>query len=331
MLTKKQIQLKIKEVDSCLLEEYKKIAKGKEKKRDYAKYEQEFMKRIKTVIRNLEPLIYKATINIRIYKGRGQKPKLTIQQKLRIFLVKQLVDKSNRNMAYMLDLFCILMGIDISYKTVERLYSDIELKMALHNLYVLLLEKKSIKEIDACGDATGYSLIVRKHYASIVQKRKDKAKKQNKKKKHFAYQFTLMDIKSKMYVCYGMSLISEKKAFDQAMKMLKEMDISIRSIRLDKYYSFPCYVNQFSGAKVYLIPRKDAKLGHGENWLRVMQSFVYDTMKHLEEYYKRNYSENGFSVDKKLLGWKIRQKREERIDMAGFSNAVWHNLLQLYS
>lgn len=332
MLTNKQLKKKIKEVDDYLLEQYKELAKEKPNERDCAKYEQEYMKRIKTVIKDLEPLIKKATKYLVVYRGKGKTPKLKIQQRLRLFLVKQLIDKSNRNMAYMLDLFCILMNIDISYKTVERLYSDTELKIVLHNLYVLLLKEKKVKDIDCCGDATGYSLTIRKHYASIVQKRKLKAKKQDrKKKKHFAYQFALMDLKSKMYVCYGMSLISEKRAFDQAMKMLKELNISMKSIRLDKYYSFPCYVKQFPKVRVYILPRKDAKLGHGENWLNVMKSFVYDTQNHLEEYYKRNNSENGFGVDKKLFGWGIRQKRADRIDTAGFSKVVWHNLINLHN
>jgi len=67
-------------------------------------------------------------------------------------------------------------GIDISYKTVERLYSDELVMMALHNLHVLLLKKKGIKESDATGDGTGYSLTVKKNYESYAQELKDKAK-----------------------------------------------------------------------------------------------------------------------------------------------------------
>jgi transposase len=53
----------------------------------------------------------------------------------------------------------MLSGIDVSYKTVERLYSDEEVIMALHNLHVLILIKKGVeKSVDASGDGTGYSL-----------------------------------------------------------------------------------------------------------------------------------------------------------------------------
>ena len=47
---------------------------------------------------------------------------------------------------------------------------------------------------------------------------------------------------------------------------------------------------------------------------------------YLKENYKRNNSENGFEVDKKLFGSKIRQKREDRIDTAVFSKTpgiIW--------
>ncbi|MGC9351217.1 MAG: ISNCY-like element ISFac3 family transposase, partial [Sulfurovum sp.] len=256
MLTNKQLSLKIKELDKHLLEKYRKAAKkeAKNKKRNYAEYEREYMMRIKIVIRELDSLI-KEAVKIKIHRRKGKHPKLTLEQRLRIFLIKQLIDKSNRNMAYMLDLFCLVMGIDISYKTIERLYSNEDLKLTLYNLHTLLLKKKEITEVDCGGDATGYGLVVRKHYASYVQKLKDKAKKQDgrKKKKHFVYKFTLMDLKTKMYICYGSSLKSEKDAYKKAMKMLKQLGIKIKSIRLDKYYSFPSYVKDFKGIKMFII------------------------------------------------------------------------------
>jgi len=222
-------------------------------------------------------------------------------------------------------------GVDVSYKTIERLYSDEEVEIALFNLLVILLKKKEISKIDVCGDATGYSLMISKHYSSEVQKLKDKVKEQDeKKKKAFVYKFALMDLKTRMYVCFGSSLISEKKAFDKAMQMLKELDIEINSIRLDRYYSFPCYVNQFPNSTVYIIPRKNSKLGHGTEWLETMKRFLEDTMNYLKEYFQRVNSENGFAQDKKLFGWKVSQKIEERIDTALFCRVIWHDLINLF-
>ena len=56
----------------------------------------------------------------------------------------------------MLDIFSMLSGIDVSYKTIERLYSDNEVVMAIFNLHVLLLKNKNIINSDATGDGTGY-------------------------------------------------------------------------------------------------------------------------------------------------------------------------------
>ena len=58
----------------------------------------------------------------------------------------------------------MLSGIDVSYKAVERLYSDEEVVLAIHNLHILILRKKGVERSDATGDGTGYSLTVKKNY-----------------------------------------------------------------------------------------------------------------------------------------------------------------------
>ncbi len=62
----------------------------------------------------------------------------------------------------------------------------------------------------------------------------------------------MMDLDSKMYVAFGISLKSEKEAFDRAMEMQRHIDVGIDSIRLDKYYGFPSYVDRFGKAKSIL-------------------------------------------------------------------------------
>lgn len=115
---------------------------------------------------------------------------------------------------------------DVSYKTVERLYSDSEVEMAIYNLRTAILTKKGVKNINTCGDRTGYSLTIRKHYASETEKRKDKAKEYSGTKT-FVYSFKLLDLESKMYVAYGMSTKSEKEAFDRALDCLRESRITV--------------------------------------------------------------------------------------------------------
>jgi len=204
-------------------------------------------------------------------------------------------------MASMLTLFSLPSGIDVSYKTVERLYSDPEVEMALFNLHVLILKKKGVKDIDASGDSTGYALSIQRHYATEVVKRKDKAKTWVGKRA-FAYSFTVMNIASKLYVAYGTSLRSEKAAFDTAMAMLKDSYVHLTSIRLDKYYSCPSYVDRFGCAKVFVIPRKNATLRGSRKWKETTREFVQETLQYLEQHYLRNNSESGFSADKRWFG-----------------------------
>ena len=327
LIREKHIHDRLNDLENYLLEKYKKEHPKKEI--DYAAYEQGFRQRFRNAMRELPLLVATATSKLRLYRGKGDRPSLPLQDKLRLLLICSLAGKSNRMMAYMTQLFAALTGIDRSYKTIERLYSDKEVEIALYNLWVSMLDKRNVEKIDCCGDATGYGLFISKHYASYAQKLKDGAKDATNTKKAFVYKFALMDLKTKMYVCFGTSLISEKQAFDKAIQMLRETGVKICSIRLDRYYSFPCYVDLFPEAKVYIIPRSNTTVGHGMHWCETMKAFVEDTMNYLEEYYKRENSEVGWSVDKKMLGSSIRQKREDRINTALFCRAVWHNLFRL--
>ena len=326
-ITAKNIRKRVKGLKK-IIKKYKKDHPKKD--RDHAEYEREFKKRLKKAIRNLDKLISESIRGINIFYRNKDRHSLSLRKRIRLILVKELTEKGNRKTTNTLELFSMLSGTDISYKTIERLYSDNILELALFNLLILSLKKRGIKEIDACGDATGYSLTISKHYSSYVQKLKDKAKEQNFEKKCFVYNFALMDLKSKMYVCFGSSLKSEKEAFDKAIQMLQNVDVKITSIRLDRHYSCPVYVNQFGESKVYIIPKKRINLQRGAKWTETMGNFLFNTVKYLEEYFKRNNSESGWASDKKMFGWKISQKRYDRIDMALFVRMVWHNLILIY-
>jgi transposase len=323
----RDVRKRVKELD-VIIEAYKKD--HPKKVRDYVKYEIEFKKSLKKLIKNLDKLILESIEKLGVYYRNKNRHSLSLRKRIRLILIKELTEKGNRKIANILELFSMFDGTDISYKTVERLYSDKLLQICLFNLLILALEKRGVKNIDVCGDATGYSLTISKHYSSYVQKLKDKAKDGEQTKRAFVYNFALMDLETKMYVCYGTSLKSEKEAFDKAMQMLRFVDIKMNSIRLDRYYSCAAYVNQFNDSKVYIIPKKNVTLEQGAKWTETLGNFLCDTPKYLEEYFKRNNSESGWASDKKMFGWKISQKRYDRIDLRLLVRAVWHNLILIY-
>lgn len=322
-----------------IIEHYKDTSEPK--KRDWRTYEQRFAERVKTAVRELSPLVDEAIVTLHIRKGetRGNKPKLALKQKVTLLLLKHLIGKSNRDMANMLVIFSLLTDVDISYKTVERLYSDPEVIMVLHNLHRLILKKKGVEEADCGGDGTGYSLTITRHYASAAQKLKEKAKIAKKasknKKKAFVYSFTLIDINTRIYIAYGTSFHSEQEAYSEALRMAQEMDVNIKSIRLDRLYSMQKYVKYlekvFNNPRISLIPRKDATVNGPWEWKRLLYDFVTDPITYLEDYFQRNQSESGFGEDKKRTGWKIMQKRDDRVHTANFCTILWHNLYWLGS
>jgi transposase len=316
-----------------IIKEYKE--EHPKKKRDWRTYEQRLAERLKTAFRELKPLVSEAVSSIQVVKGefRGSKSVLNLEQKVLVLLLKRLFDKSNRNMSAMLVVFSWLTSVDVSYKTIERLYSDELVVLALHNLHCLILKKKGVNYVDCSGDSTGYALTVKKHYASDVQKFKEKVKENGKGVKSYIHSFTLMDLYTRMYIGCGASFKSEKEAFLNGMSMVKETGVKLGSVRLDRYYSgqkcVKFFENNFGQVRMYLIPRKGSTIRGSWEWKRMLYRFVQYTKQYLEEYYRRNQSESGISEDKRRLGWKLGQKKTERVDTANLLTTLWHNLYWL--
>jgi hypothetical protein len=145
MITNKQLTNTIVMLDD-IIKEYKE--ESPDKKRDWRTYEQRLGQRLRTAYGELKPLVQEAVQSLTIVRGetRGVSSKLTLEQKVLMLLLKHLIGKSNRDMSLMIVIFSWLTDIDISYKTVERLYSDDQVLLALHNLHMLILKKKLQKQ-----------------------------------------------------------------------------------------------------------------------------------------------------------------------------------------
>ena len=241
-------------------------------------------------MKELDPLVKEGVSTIHIHHGPGYPYDLSLEKMVKLLLIKQLVGESNRMFSNMLVIFSMLSGIDVSYKSVERLYSDQEVILAIHNLHILILNNKGVKQSDATGDGTGYSLTIKKNYESYAQKLKDKAKENNKdsnkkgrsgRRRPFAYSFFMMDLKTRMYVAYGSSMKSERDAYDRALEMLGSTGITLNSLRLDRYYSSPSYVDALKGTKVYLMPKKNSTLNGSFEWKSMIKDFLLNKIQYL--------------------------------------------------
>jgi len=63
----------------------------------------------------------------------------------------------------------------------------------------------------------------------------------------------------------------------------------------------------------------------------LLKDLFENTFEYLGQYYLRNNSESGFSADKRWFGWKVLQRREDRIDTAVTCTNIWHNMLNLFT
>jgi transposase len=244
----------------------------------------------------------------------GRPPKLDLEKKVNLFILVRFLNKSNRLAEESLQYFQPLFGVDVSYKYIERLYGDPEVKLALHNLFVLLLKEEGASG-DYAGDGTGYSVSVENHYRTNP----------NKFGKKFVHFFSLIDLATGMYVGCGISSLSEWDAFSKAVAMLRRIGATIKSLRLDKYFSTRKVIRMFDrSVSLFLIPKKNiARIGA---WADILTRMMASPVDFLSEYYHRNICESGFSADKGRFGSIVRQRREDRQQTALFSNALFHNI-----
>ena len=167
-------------------------------------------------------------------------------------------------MAYYLPLF----GIErtISYKTVERLYSDPLVIMILNNLFVATLRKKGIGRCVAIGDGTGYSLTVTKHYRSMREKQRESVKRGQ-----FVYSLALMELNTRMYMGYAVSMKSEKNAYMKVLDMISRLRIDLESTRLDRYNSGQIILDDFSeNTRIFITPKKNSRIRGKKGWRKII-------------------------------------------------------------
>ena len=281
----------------------------------YAEWERK-REKVKQRLRDLPVYVEQAAAMIDFAKPKvGQQKKIDVVKRTMLFLFARLMNKSNRDVEDLLGMFEPLFGVTVSYKYIERLYSDEEVKTVLHNLFILLLQEDGVSG-DFSGDGTGYSLTVTKHYRTNPKK----------KGKGYLYVFRVIDVDTGLYVAFGYSNKSEMEAFNKAMGMLRSLGIKIDTLSLDKYFSSRKVLKLFGKeTALYLIPKKNIA-NVGLEWARIIKRMIEDPYLFLKNYYLRNLSESGFSADKRRFGGIIRQKREDRREMASFSIALLHNI-----
>jgi transposase len=150
-----------------------------------------------------------------------------------------------------------LLGIekDIPYKTVERFYPDPIVMMMLNNLFIASVKRKWIVSAKTSGDGTGYSLTVIRHYHSM----------------------------------------RERYTYHKSLDIIKTMNIELKSVRLDRYYSGQSILKDFSeNTRIFIIPKRNSKIRGRRGWRKIISRFIDDPMNYLREYFRRNASESGF-------------------------------------
>jgi transposase len=279
----------------------------------YAEWERRRAK-VRDRLRRLPELVQRAA-NIRVDTHAGRPNALTLEQRTMLLLFARMTCRSNRDMEDVLGLLSPLFGFTVSYKTVERLYSDPGVRAVLRNLLILLLMEDGVSG-EYTGDGSGYSLSVCRHYRSDP----------SKSGARYRYVFHLVDIRTGLIVGFGYSRVSEMEAFRRAMAMAGGLGVPVDSLSLDRYYSSRKVLEMFGAeTEVYVIPKSNiSRIGF--RWAEVIGRALSDPSAFLERCFERSFSEVVFSAVKRRFGWVVRQRRPDRQEGALFTISLLHNL-----
>jgi|WetSurMetagenome_2_1015567.scaffolds.fasta_scaffold19009_6 transposase len=338
MITNKQFD-EFKQELNTIIDIYKKEFSN-QKPIDWIKYEKQWTNRLRTALEEITATINQAGEMIHVNpKPFGRPPITSAKKKALILLQKDLAQFSNRKMADLLPMFAFLNDVETSYKTIERAYSNLMIRMIIHNMFIILVKRKKIKKADLTGDGTGYGLTITRHYRTVREKqvkaaksggvkKSSEAKTKQERRRLFTFAFALMDLDSHMYVGYGASLRSERAAFEKALEIMRDAGVEAKSVRLDQYYGTQSTATLFGkDTALYVIPRSNTTIKGPYVWKDMVRDLMWYPFLFLKEYFRREHSESGFSADKRCDGWKIWQRRDDRIETATMCKGVWHNLL----
>ena len=82
---REDIQYKLEEINSTIGKKYR--LEHPKKERDWRTYEQEFSRRIKMAMKDLDPLVNEAVSIMRIIHGPGHPHSLSIEQRVKLILI----------------------------------------------------------------------------------------------------------------------------------------------------------------------------------------------------------------------------------------------------
>ena len=149
-------------------------------------------------------------------------------------------------------------------------------------------------------------------------------------RKELVYKVEIIELKTNIYVGYATGFKSEKQLFLKALAQIKKNGFKIKSIVLDRGYSYQSIFDCFDkDTKVITLPKSNATIKGPPSLKEMRKHYIRYPFGYLKRYFKREISEAHFSRNKNKYGV-IRQKIKERIITMCFSRAILHNFTIKY-
>ncbi|MDR0461610.1 MAG: hypothetical protein LBH62_09370 [Nitrososphaerota archaeon] len=331
--TKKQQQLNT--VIGQLNDKEYKYQEQTPKPYDWTNYDLAQTSEINDILLFIRDIANQAAINLDLppdqaeRKGPGR-PKNSPVDGAKIVMIAQYFGLSNRvAQGYML-LFKEKIGFTTvySYKTIERAYSDIEVRQILEEVFELTNVPVADLEHDFGPDATGHATSCKQNYEN------DRAKDQTSK----GYEEALYVVGLKYKVIVSFIFVDrpsdhESPYFERLLRETAAWYGRLDLVGGDAVYlsRHNCDLVAVLGVVPRFYPKKGTTLRQKGSavWRKMFEDLVSDPQKWLEDYHKRSNVEGCFSTLKRDNPLPLRKKLDDRKEQEAFTRACNLNIKRL--
>jgi transposase len=215
-----------------------------------------------------------------------------------------------------------------SYKTIERAYSDMEIRAILEEVFELTNVPVRDLEHTFGPDATGLSTSSKQNYET------DRAK--NQTKKGYEKILVMVGLKYKLISSFKFTRKSVDHESPYFESLLRET--ARRYGRVDLVAGDAAYLSRANcdlvasvGAVPRFYPKKGSTLRQkgSKAWRKMLEDLTADPQKWLEEYHKRSNVEGCFSTLKRDNPLPLRKQLDDRKQQESFTRACNLNIKRL--
>ena len=257
----------------------------------------------------------------------------------KLILAQQYDGRCNRVSVGLLRLLTERLGINavhagLSYKTLERSYSDPMVVAVLNEVFFLTQNPVRMREDGFAVDGTCFPTTIKANWESAKKRFAEKGEG----KKRRVFEKAILACGTSFKIISGFAVASTPYASDSPylkpiLRQIVQLYDHVRLITADSAFLSRenCASIAELGAKPRIMPKRNVtfRAGGAEAWRQMLREFTEDTQRWLRDYHTRSVMETVNSTMKRVAPTPLRKRLIQRLATEILARICVYNLRQL--